>query len=352
MSSRQQQQNNSLPYVALTNNDHKEEVMSAIKSSISNCLSETHLDLTVPQLKSKIRGKVRDIYDGGDYLVLVTTDRQSAFDRILASIPFKGQVLNETSLWWFNQTQHITPNAVVSVPDRNVTIARKCSVFPVEFVVRGYVTGSTDTSLWTVYNKGVRNYCGNGLPDGLVKNQKLTENILTPTTKAADHDVPVTPDEIVQRGLMTQADYDEVSRKALSLFEFGQHVALDHGLILVDTKYEFGKGPDGQIYLIDEVHTPDSSRYWIAHSYQEHFQNGLEPENIDKEFLRLWFKDHCNPYEDEVLPDAPEELVSELAWRYIFLFETITNSRFKMPGTKEPVHDRISRNVSQALSSL
>ncbi|XP_059312029.1 phosphoribosylaminoimidazole-succinocarboxamide synthase, chloroplastic [Lycium ferocissimum] len=346
------QQQNPVPLVALTNNDHKEEVMSSIKSSISNCLSETHLDLTVPALKSKIRGKVRDIYDGGDYLVLVTTDRQSAFDRILASIPFKGQVLNETSLWWFNKTQHITPNAVVSVPDRNVTIARKCLVFPVEFVVRGYVTGSTDTSLWTVYNKGVRNYCGNSLPDGLMKNQKLTENILTPTTKAADHDVPVTPDEIVQRGLMTQADYDEVSRKAMSLFEFGQRVALDHGLILVDTKYEFGKGPDGQIYLIDEVHTPDSSRYWIAHSYQERFQNGLEPENIDKEFLRLWFKNHCNPYEDEVLPDAPEELVSELAWRYIFLFETITNSRFEMPGTKEPVHDRISRNVSQALSSL
>ncbi|KAH0731020.1 hypothetical protein KY290_004470 [Solanum tuberosum] len=346
------QQQNPLPHVALTNNDHKEELMSAIKSSIANCLSETHLDLTVPQLKSKIRGKVRDIYDGGDYLVMVTTDRQSAFDRILASIPFKGQVLNETSLWWFNKTQHITPNAVVSVPDKNVTIARKCSVFPVEFVVRGYVTGSTDTSLWTVYNKGVRNYCGNNLPDGLVKNQKLTENILTPTTKAADHDVPVTPDEIVQRGLMTQADYDEVSRRAMSLFEFGQRVALDHGLILVDTKYEFGKGPDGQIYLIDEVHTPDSSRYWIAHSYQERFQNGLEPENIDKEFLRLWFKSHCNPYEDEVLPDAPEELVSELAWRYIFLFETITNSRFEMPGTKEPVHDRISRNVSQALSSL
>lgn len=325
---------------------------SFIKNSISNCLSETHLHLTVPQLNSKIRGKVRDIYDGGDYLVMVTTDRQSAFDRILASIPFKGQVLNETSLWWFNKTQHITPNAVVSVPDRNVTIAKKCLVFPVEFVVRGYVTGSTDTSLWTVYNKGVRNYCGNHLPDGLVKNQKLTENILTPTTKAADHDVPVTPDEIVRRGLMTQADYDEVSRKAMSLFEFGQRVALDHGLILVDTKYEFGKGPDGQIYLIDEVHTPDSSRYWIAHSYQECFQNGLEPENIDKEFLRLWFKDHCNPYEDEVLPDAPEELVSELAWRYIFLFETITNSRFEMPGTKEPVNDRISRNVSQALSSL
>lgn len=250
------------------------------------------------------------------------------------------------------RTQHITPNAVILAPDENVTIAKKCSVFPVEFVVRGFVTGSTDTSLWTVYKNGVRNYCGNLLPDGLVKNQKLSANIITPTTKAADHDVPVTPDEIVERGLMTRADYDKASRKALSLFEYGQRVASEHGLILVDTKYEFGKGSDGTILLIDEVHTPDSSRYWISHSYEEHFKNGLEPENVDKEFLRLWFKDHCNPYEDEVLPDAPGELVCELAWRYIFLFETITGSKFDIPMSEEPIHDRISRNVSQALASL
>ncbi|KAL3514239.1 hypothetical protein ACH5RR_026956 [Cinchona calisaya] len=337
---------------ALKTSERRNEVMNAVQNSFDNCLSETHLDLTVPALKSKTTGKVRDIYDGGDYIVLVTTDRQSAFDRILASIPFKGQVLNETSLWWFNKTRHIVPNAIISVPDKNVTIAKKCSVFPVEFVVRGYVTGSTDTSLWTVYKRGVRNYCGNAVPDGMVKNQKLPANILTPTTKAADHDVPVTPDEIIERGLMTRADYEEASNRALKLFEYGQRVAMDHGLVLVDTKYEFGKAPDGTVLLIDEVHTPDSSRYWIAHSYQERFWNGLEPENVDKEFLRLWFKDHCNPYEDQVLPDAPEELVSELAWRYIFLFETITKSRFEIPATKEPIHDRITRNVSQALTSL
>ncbi|KAL6179394.1 hypothetical protein ACLB2K_050909 [Fragaria x ananassa] len=340
------------PLDALFNGARKQEVLDAIGTSMSNCLSETNLHLTVPGLQSKTRGKVRDVYDSGDYLVMVTTDRQSAFDRILASIPFKGQVLNETSLWWFDKTRHITSNAVVLVPDENVTIAKKCSVFPVEFVVRGYVTGSTDTSLWTVYRNGVRNYCGNVLPDGLVKSQKLPANILTPTTKAADHDVPVTPAEIIESGLMSQADYDEVSRKALSLFEYGQRVALEHGLILVDTKYEFGKGQDGSIHLIDEVHTPDSSRYWIAHTYEERFENGLEPENVDKEFLRLWFKDNCNPYEDEVLPDAPEELVRELSWRYIFLYETITKSKFKMPSTEEPIHDRISRNVAQALSSL
>ncbi|PIA33465.1 hypothetical protein AQUCO_04100117v1 [Aquilegia coerulea] len=337
---------------SLNNSDYKDSIIQAAQASLSNCLSETNLHLSIPALTSKIRGKVRDIYDAGNYLVLVTTDRQSAFDRVLASIPFKGQVLNETSLWWFDKTSHIVPNAVVSRPDRNVTIAKKCSVFPVEFVVRGYVTGSTDTSLWTVYNKGVRNYCGNALPDGIVKNQKLPANILTPTTKAEDHDVPVTPHEIVERGLMTQDEYDETSQKALNLFEYGQRIAIEHGLILVDTKYEFGKGPDGTILLIDEVHTPDSSRYWIANTYEERFQGGLEPDNVDKEFLRLWFKDHCNPYEDEVLPDAPEELVCELAWRYIFLFETITKSKFQMPEKEEPIRDRICRNVSLALSSL
>ncbi|KAL6530692.1 Phosphoribosylaminoimidazole-succinocarboxamide synthase (SAICAR synthetase) [Orobanche gracilis] len=343
--------------LVLTNSKRKYELMDAIKSSLSDCLSETHLDLDVPSLHSKTRGKVRDIYDGGDYLVLVTTDRQSAFDRVLASIPFKGQVLNEISLWWFNQTQHIVPSSVVCSPDRNVTIAKKCSVFPAEFVVRGYVTGSTDTSLWTVYQKGVRNYCGNELPDGdvcnwMVKNQKLSANILAPTTKAADHDVPITPEEIIQKGLMSESDYIEASKAALSLFAYGQRITREHGLILVDTKYEFGKGSDGAVLLIDEVHTPDSSRYWIADSYEDRFQNGLEPENIDKEFLRLWFKDNCNPYEDEVLPEAPEELVSELSWRYIFLYETITKSMFQLPSPQGPIHERISSNVRSALLSL
>ncbi|KAF3339298.1 phosphoribosylaminoimidazole-succinocarboxamide synthase [Carex littledalei] len=330
----------------------RDEVLSAALDSLSNCLSETYLDETVPGLKSKARGKVRDVYEGDNYLVLVTTDRQSAFDRVLASIPFKGQVLNETSLWWFDKTRHITPNAVISSPDKNVTIAKKCSVFPVEFVVRGFVTGSTDTSLWTVYNKGVRNYCGNALPEGMVKNVKLPTNILTPTTKAVDHDVPVTPNEIIEMGLMTKDEYDEVSQKAMNLFAFGQEVALEHGLLLVDTKYEFGKANDGTIMLIDEVHTPDSSRYWIANSYEERFKSGLEPENVDKEFLRLWFKNNCNPYEDKVLPDAPVELVCELAWRYIFLFETITSSKFELPGSEGPIHERISRKVKEAILHL
>lgn len=327
------------------------DVDRAIEESLNSfgCLSETYLDKTVPGVGSKIRGKVRDIYSAGDYLILVTTDRQSAFDRILASVPFKGQVLNQTSLWWFHKTKEIVPNAVVSTPDPNVTIAKKCTVFPVEFVVRGFVTGTTSTSLWTVYSKGVRNYCGNVLPDGLVKNQRLQKNIITPTTKAADHDVPISPEEIVEQGLMTRDEWNEASSKALALFAYGQDVASKHGLLLVDTKYEFGKAVDGSILLIDEVHTPDSSRYWIAGSFEERIKKGLEPENIDKEFLRLWFRDNCDPYKDEVLPDAPRELVSELAWRYIFLYETITGLKFDLPELKESKHERITRNVSQAI---
>lgn len=327
------------------------DVDRAIEETLNNfgCLSETYLDKTVPGVGSKIRGKVRDIYSAGDYLILVTTDRQSAFDRILASVPFKGQVLNQTSLWWFHKTKEIVPNAVVSSPDPNVTIVQKCTVFPVEFVVRGFVTGTTSTSLWTVYSKGVRNYCGNILPDGLVKNQRLQKYIITPTTKAADHDVPISPEEIVEQGLMTRDEWNEACSKAFALFAYGQDMASKHGLLLVDTKYEFGKAVDGSILLIDEVHTPDSSRYWIAGSFEERIKKGLEPENIDKEFLRLWFRDNCDPYKDEVLPDAPRELVSELAWRYIFLYETITGLKFDLPELKESKHERITRNVSQAI---
>ncbi|CAK9219321.1 unnamed protein product [Sphagnum troendelagicum] len=327
-------------------------VSVAIREALGSCLTETSLSETVPLLGPKTRGKVRDTYEAGDYLVLVTTDRQSAFDRVLASVPFKGQVLNETSVWWFNKTRHITGNSLVVAPDPNVTIARKCSVFPVEFVVRGYVTGTTSTSLWTVYNQGLRNYCGNPLHDGMRKNEKLEENILTPTTKSADHDLPVSGNEIVEQGLMSKEDFQEVHDKALALFAFGQEVALKHGLLLVDTKYEFGKASDGSILLIDEVHTPDSSRYWIAASYEDRQSQGMEPENIDKEFLRLWFRNNCDPYHDKVLPDAPEELVAELAWRYIVLYETITGTQIQLPSTKEPVHDRISRNVQQALLQL
>ncbi|HDZ11117.1 MAG TPA: phosphoribosylaminoimidazolesuccinocarboxamide synthase [Bacteroidetes bacterium] len=318
-----------------------EHYKDRIKAGLNNTLTVTSLPV-----KSKRTGKVRDQYDFGDRVALITTDRQSAFDRILASIPFKGQVLNLTSAWWFEQTKNIIPNHVIDVPDPNVTLAKKCTVFPIEFVVRGYITGSTSTSLWTVYNNGNRKYCGNILPEGLMKNQKLEANMLTPTTKEENHDRPISSSEIVNEGWMTQEDWDYCSTKALDLFAFGQKKAAEHGLVLVDTKYEMGRDSDGNIMLIDEIHTPDSSRYWIAETYEERFAMGREPQNIDKEFLRLWFVDNCDPYNDETLPEAPEELVVELSSRYIYLYETITGNLFPFPDSNKSVQERIVENLN------
>ena len=321
-----------------------EHYKGRIKAELNNTLTETSLSG-----RSKKTGKVRDQYDLGDQVALITTDRQSAFDRVLASIPFKGQVLNLTSAWWFSQTKHIIPNQVISVPDPNVTLAKKCEVFSIEFVVRGYITGSTSTSLWTVYNNGDREYCGNILSEGLKKNQKLEANMLTPTTKEEHHDRPIAPPEIVSEGWMTQEDWDYCSQKALALFAFGQQKAAEHGLILVDTKYEMGRDTDGTIRLIDEIHTPDSSRYWIAETYDERMSADQEPQNIDKEFLRLWFVDNCDPYNDKTLPDAPDELVAELSSRYIYLYETITGKVFPFPDAGKPVQERINENLKDVL---
>ena len=321
-----------------------EQYKERIKADLNNTLTETSLPSG-----SKRTGKVRDQYDLGNKVALITTDRQSAFDRVLASVPFKGQVLNLTSAWWFEQTKDIIPNHVIDIPDPNVTLAKKCVVFPIEFVVRGYITGSTSTALWTVYNNGDREYCGNTLPEGLVKNQKLEANMLTPTTKEEHHDRPIAPDEIVSEGWMTKKDWDYCSYKAQELFSFGQKKAAENGMILVDTKYEMGRDADGTIRLIDEIHTPDSSRYWIAETYDERMAVGENPQNIDKEFLRLWFVDNCDPYNDETLPDAPEELVAELSSRYIYLYETITGAAFPFPSVSKPVLERINENLKDVL---
>ncbi len=320
-----------------------EHYKNRIKAELNNTLTETSLTSG-----NKRKGKVRDQYDLDDKIVLITTDRQSAFDRVLAAIPFKGQVLNQTSAWWFDKTQNILPNHVINVPDPNVTLAKKCNVIPIEFVVRGYITGSTSTALWTVYNNGNREYCGNALPEGLVKNQKLDSNMLTPTTKEEHHDRPIAPDKIVKEGWMTQKDWDFCSQKALELFAFGQKKASEHGMILVDTKYEMGYDSSGNIVLIDEIHTPDSSRYWITETYNERMAAGEEPQNVDKEFLRLWFVDNCDPYNDETLPEAPEELVVELSSRYIYLYESITGGTFVFPEDR-PVQERINENLKDHL---
>jgi len=321
-----------------------EHYKTRIKAELNNTLTKTALSSG-----SKKTGKVRDQYELDNKIALITTDRQSAFDRVLASIPFKGQVLNLTSAWWFEQTKDIIPNHVINIPDPNVTIVKKCEVFPIEFVVRGYITGSTSTSLWTVYNNGDREYCGNALQEGLVKNQALDTNMLTPTTKEEHHDRPIAPDEIISEGWMTQKDWDYCSQMALELFAFGQDKAIQNGMILVDTKYEMGRDKDGIIRLIDEIHTPDSSRYWVANTYDERMSAGQEPQNIDKEFLRLWFVDNCDPYNDEVLPDAPEELVAELSSRYIYLYETIVGASFPFPDAGKLVQERINENLKDLL---
>ena len=316
-----------------------ESYADRIRRELGNCLIET----TISQGAKSI-GKVRDRYDLGDRLALITTDRQSAFDRVLAAVPFKGQALNLTSAWWFDQTRHIVPNQVLSIPDPNVTIAEKCTVFPIEFVVRGYITGTTSTALWTVYQSGRREYCGIDLPDGLVKNQKLATNVLTPTTKGV-HDRPISPDEIVSENWMTADEWEQCSRIALELFAFGQAKAAEHGLILVDTKYEMGRDKNGEILLVDEIHTPDSSRYWVADTYQQRMREGQEPDNVDKEFLRLWFTENCDPYEDEVLPGAPDDLVVELSRRYIYLYEKITGGSFEFPEADQPIETRLESNL-------
>jgi phosphoribosylaminoimidazole-succinocarboxamide synthase len=293
--------------------------------AIPHCLTATDLPL-----KAKYAGKVRDTYETGDgRMLLVTTDRQSGFDRLLGAIPFKGQVLNRTSLYWFEQTRGIVGNHAIASPHANALLARKCTVLPIEFVVRGYMTGSTDTSIWTQYQKGVRNYCGHALPEGMKKNERLAKNIITPTTKETTHDRPVTPTEIVSEGWLTAEQWEFTSAKTLELFTFGQKIAASRGLILVDTKYEFGVASDGEILLIDEIHTPDSSRYWLADSYAQRLAAGKEPNMIDKEFFRLWFRERCDPYKDAVLPTPPDDLIAELAARYIQLFEKITGTAFE-----------------------
>ena len=317
---------------------------SLINENLMNCIIDSSY-LNLPNYK---KGKVRDQFDGGDFLILVTTDRQSAFDRILASVPFKGQVLNQVSAFWFENTKHIVKNHVIEIPDPNVTVAKKCKVFPIEFVVRGYLTGSTDTSAWTQYSKGTRGICGNIVPDGMVKNQKFETPMLTPTTKADDHDESISAEQIIARGIIEEETWKKLEDIVLRLFQYGTEVAQSHGLILVDTKYELGTDEHGDIVLIDEIHTPDSSRYWISETYEDCFSKNLEPENIDKEFLRLWFKDKCDPYNDPELPKAPDDLIVELSSRYIKLYELITGKDFEIT-TELSIKERLKNNLKKYL---
>ncbi len=311
-----------------------------IRSQLNNCLLEAKFDRWANHYQ---KGKVRDIYLLEDKRILITTDRQSAFDHVLGAIPLKGQVLNKTAKYWFDQTADIVPNQVLDVPDPNVTVARELDMLLVEIVVRRYLTGSTDTSVWTNYNNGVRKFCGVDLPDGMIKNQKFDKPIITPTTKAEDHDESISPEEIVERGLVDADRWAEVEKVALALFARGTELAAQRGLILVDTKYEMGLDPEGNLTVADEIHTPDSSRYWIMDSYEDRHARGEEPESLDKEFLRLWLVD--KGISDDNIPELDDEIRTQVSARYIDLFERVTGEQFETEVDDTPILERIENNI-------
>ncbi|MCY3669446.1 MAG: phosphoribosylaminoimidazolesuccinocarboxamide synthase [Gemmatimonadetes bacterium] len=316
-----------------------------IQSQLDNCL----LEAKFPQWKSRYkRGKVRDMYLLENHRVLITTDRQSAFDHVLGTIPLKGQVLNRIAQYWFEQTQDIAPNQIISVPDANVTVARELDILPVEVVVRKYLTGSSDTAIWTHYNNGVRHYCGHMLPDGMVKNQPFDEAIITPTTKDEVHDELISRDEIIAQGLVPEDTWNQVEEIAFALFARGEDLAAKQGLILVDTKYEMGLDADGRITLADEIHTPDSSRFWIRDTYAERHARGEEPESLDKEFLRLWLRD--KGISDDNIPELDDEIRVQVAERYIDLFQRVTGTDFDAELGATPVLQRIEERIAEYLS--
>lgn len=312
-----------------------------LREALTKTLDRTDLD----QLGQKYEGKVRDNYsttDGRRFIVV--TDRISAFDRVLGTLPLKGQVLNGLAAWWFEKTKHIVPNHVISVPDPNCIEAIECEPLPVEFVVRAYVTGVTSTSIWTHYQAGERVFCGNRLPEGLRKNQKLDRPILTPSTKAAvgEHDVSASREEILAMGKISEKDFDEAADMAMRLFDFGVSTCAKQGLILVDTKYEFGKTKDGRIVLIDEAHTPDSSRFWFAKSYNERFANNEDPESFDKEYVRRYLAQQGFKG-DGPIPALPDDVRVEASRRYIEAYEMITGESF-VPNLEEP-SARLRKNL-------
>ena len=296
---------------------------STIRAHLDHTLDATDLE----GLGERYQGKVRDTYRTNDRLVLVTTDRISAFDHVLRqTIPFKGQVLNQTTAFFFKQTADLVPNHVRDVPDPNVTVADACEPIPIEFVVRGYLAGHA----WRVYADGGRTLCGETLPDGLRESSRLPSPILTPATKAEEgHDENITPAEAIERGLIDAETYEQLADWSLQLFERGTELAEEQGLLLVDTKYEFGRHPDGSLVLIDEIHTPDSSRYYYADTYEERLESREPQRQLSKEFVREWLMDHGFQGKDgQRMPDLPDDFRVRITKRYVELYEQLTGERF------------------------
>lgn len=300
---------------------------------LSNTVLKNQLKYTLDKTNfafgKKYEGKVRDNYSFDGKRLIITTDRISAFDRVLCTIPFKGQVLNQTSAFWFDKTKKIVGNHVISVPDPNAMLVKECSLIPVEMVVRGYITGVTTTSAWYNYEKGIRNFCGNVLPEDLRKNQKFRKPIITPTTKELQgkHDQLISSEEAIKHGLVAREIWEQMSKAALALFDFGTKLVAKNNLILVDTKYEFGM-LNGKLVLIDEIHTPDSSRFWIKDTYEELFSKGQEPQRLDKEYIRQYLANK-GFIGDGPIPEIPDEVKIEAAKRYITAYEMITGKLFE-----------------------
>jgi phosphoribosylaminoimidazole-succinocarboxamide synthase len=301
-----------------------------------------------PRLGKKYEGKVRDNYSTADgRRVIIVTDRISAFDRVLGTLPLKGQLLNHAAAFWFEATKHVAPNHVLSVPDPNVLVAKECTPLPVEMVVRAYLTGTTSTSIWIHYERGAREFCGHALPEGLKKHARLPGPILTPSTKApkGNHDISASRAEILQISGMPAGDFDAAAEMAMALFREGQRVCQERGLILVDTKYEFGKTASGQIVVIDEIHTPDSSRFWYAESYESRFQAGEDPESFDKEYVRRYLVDQGYRGEGSI-PVIPDDVRVEATRRYIEAVDRITGAPF-VPNLENPTA-RMKKNLAAA----
>ena len=292
-------------------------------------------------------GKVRDSYVKDDRRTIVVSDRVSCFDVVVGTIPLKGQVLNQLAAFWFEKTRSAAANHLLEVPDPAVSVVQECELLPVEFVYRGYLTGSTNTSIWSAYERGVRRYCGHDLPDGLRRHEKLARVLLTPTTKApqGEHDELTSREELIESGAISEELYDEAARITGTLFRIGQDFARSRGMILVDTKYELGLGPDGKIVVIDEIHTPDSSRYWYADRYEQAMSAGESPPSLDKEYVRLWLGEQGYKGDGEP-PALSTEVRCEAARRYIETFEQLTGRPFE--ANTEPPNERIRKNLGLA----
>ncbi len=309
----------------------------------------TKTDFQFEGQKGVYHGKVRDVYFLDDLIVMVATDRISAFDVVLPKgIPFKGQVLNEIAAKFLESTADICPNWKLAVPDPMVTVGLKCEGFRVEMIIRAILTGSA----WREYQKGCRELCGVKLPDGMRENERFPEPIITPTTKADEgHDMNISKEEIIRQGLVSKEDYEVIEDYTRKLFARGQKIAADRGLILVDTKYEFGKR-DGKIYLIDEIHTPDSSRYFYADGYEERFEKGEPQRQLSKEFVRKWLMDNGFMNEPgQKMPEITDEYAESVSDRYIELYEHITGEKFDKAADEGDIAARIEKNVSEYLKS-